>query len=263
MTTTAPKAAHPVAGSHVLLSGGTSGVGLAAAERFARDGADRIVLVGRDATRGQAACEAVSAAGAKTLFVGGDAGDARDSTRIALDAADFLEGRIDTFVSAVAPRGHLGLLNRQDPEELEQVFKGLALPVMQMTRAVLPYMRTHGGTIVNVASDAAKVATPGESVAGGAMAAIAMFSRTAALELKRDGIRVHVVTPSLIAGTPSAERLMSDELGAKVFEKVIEKAHLGVPNADEVASTIVWLASPDAAKVTGQVISVNGGISVG
>jgi NAD(P)-dependent dehydrogenase (short-subunit alcohol dehydrogenase family) len=89
-----------------------------------------------------------------------------------------------------------------------------------------------------------------------------MFSRTVALEMKRDGIRVRVVTPSLIAGTATADRLFADELGVRVFEKIVEKAHIGLPDADEVASTIVWHASPDAAKVTGQVISVNGGISV-
>lgn len=140
---------------------------------------------------------------------------------------------------------------------------GLVLPVMQMNRAVLPYMQENGGTIVNVASDAAKVPTPGESVAGGAMAAITMFSRTLALEVKRHGIRVHAVTPSLIAGTPTADRLLADDFGAKIFGRIIEKAQLGVPDADDVAATILWLASPAAAKVTGQVISVNGGISAG
>ena len=56
---------------------------------------------------------------------------------------------------------------------------------------------------------------------------------------------------------------MADEFGGKIFEKVMGKAQLGVPDADDVAATVLWLASPAAAKMTGQVISVNGGISAG
>ncbi|RSM44262.1 SDR family NAD(P)-dependent oxidoreductase [Amycolatopsis balhimycina DSM 5908] len=250
-------------GCRVLVSGGTSGVGLTAATRFAAAGAERIVVVGRNAERGIQAERSVATAGAEVRFVAGNAGDPHDSTRLAAEAAEFLGGRIDTFVSAVAPRGHLGPLQSQDPHELERVLMGLVLPVMQMNRAVLAYMQDAGGTIINIASDAAKVPTPGESVAGGAMAAIAMFSRTLALEVKRHRIRVHTVTPSLIAGTPTAERLLSEDFGANIFEKAKAKAQLGVPNADDVAETVLWLASQAAAKVTGQVISVNGGISAG
>ena len=258
-----PVPARPPCGSRVLVSGGTSGVGLAVALQFAAAHAERIVLVGRDAERGHKAARSLHSMGAKVHFLAGDAGDAQDSTRVASEAAEFLGGRIDTFVSAVAPGGHLGPLHRQDPVELERVLVGLVLPVMQMNRAALPYMQDLGGTIVNIASDAAKVPTPGESVAGGAMAAITMFSRTLALEVKRHRIRVHTVTPSLIAGTPTAEQLLADEFGAKIFGKIMEKAQLGVPDADDVAATVLWLASPAAAKVTGQVISVNGGISAG
>jgi 2-hydroxycyclohexanecarboxyl-CoA dehydrogenase len=225
--------------------------------------AGRIVLVGRDADRGNTAARGVAAYGAAVHFVAGDAGGAQDSSRVTTEAADFLGGDIDTFASAVAPGGHLGPLLHQDPVELERIILGLVLPVMQMNRAVVPFMQTHGGTIVNIASDAAKVPTPGESVAGGAMAAITMFSRTLALEVKRHGIRVHAVTPSLIAGTPTAERLWADEFGAKTFSRLLQKAQLGVPVAEDVAATVLWLAGPAAAKVTGQVISVNGGISAG
>lgn len=251
------------AGSHVVVSGGTSGVGLAIATHSAAAGAERIALVGRNPARGAAAARVVSDRGADVQFFAGDAGSARDSTRLAAEAADFLGGRIDTFVSAVAPGGHLGPLFHQDAEELERVLLGLVLPVVQMNRAVLPFMKDLGGTIVNVASDAAKVPTPGEAVVGGAMAAITMFSRTLALEVKRYRIRVHSVTPSLIGDTPTAERLLADEFGTKIFGRILEKAALGVPLAEDIAATVLWLAGPTAAKVTGQVISVNGGISAG
>jgi NAD(P)-dependent dehydrogenase (short-subunit alcohol dehydrogenase family) len=252
---------HPIEGSSALISGGTSGVGLATAIQLAQAGAERIVLIGRDPSRGEQARSTVAAHGADVHFLAGDAADPDDSTRLTNQAALLLDGQVDTLISAVAPRGHLGPLEQQDPHDLERVLLGLVLPVIQMNRAALAHMREHGGTIVNIASDAAKVPTPGESIAGGAMAAITMFSRTLSLEVKRYGIRVNAVTPSLIAGTPTAERLLAEEFGAKIFDRVKRMAELGVPDADDVARTILWLVSPAASKVTGQVISVNGGIS--
>src|ERR1039458_8956202 len=96
--------------------------------------------------------------------------------------------------------------------------------------------RLGGGSIVNIASDAAKVATPGESVLGGAMAAIVMFSRVTAIEAKRNGIRVNVITPSLIAGTPTAGHVLRDGFSKNLFEKAASLAHLGVAEPDDLAS---------------------------
>jgi NAD(P)-dependent dehydrogenase (short-subunit alcohol dehydrogenase family) len=120
-----------------------------------------------------------------------------------------------------------------------------------------------GAAIVNVASDAGKVPTPGEAVIGAAMAGIAMFSRTLAMEAKRRRIKVNVVTPSLVSQTLTHERILSDAFSAKLFEKALRAAHLGTVDADEVAGVIAFLAGPDASKITGQVVSINGGISAG
>jgi 2-hydroxycyclohexanecarboxyl-CoA dehydrogenase len=127
---------------------------------------------------------------------------------------------------------------------------------------VLPHMRDQqGGVIINVASDAAKVATPGEAVAGAAMAAIVMFTRTVALEAKRWGVRANVLTPSLIANTASTERICQDQFMSKLFTDVAGHAQLGVAEAEDLAAIVAFLASPDARRLTGQAISVNGGIS--
>src|SRR5699024_5961732 len=128
--------------------------------------------------------------------------------------------------------------------------------------AVLPYMREQkSGSIINIASDAAKVATPGESVLGAAMAAIVMFTRTVAVEAKRDGIRANAITPSLIANTATAERVLSDGFSKKLFEKAAQSAQLGVAEPEDLAELVMFLAGPGSAKLTGQAISVNGGIS--
>jgi NAD(P)-dependent dehydrogenase (short-subunit alcohol dehydrogenase family) len=118
-----------------------------------------------------------------------------------------------------------------------------------------------GGCIINIASDAAKVATPGESLVGAAMAAIVMFTRTVAMEAKRDGVRVNAITPSLVDGTGVTELLFGDEFSGRLFSKARKLAHLGVSQPDEQAALMLYLASPQAAKLTGQAISLNGGIS--
>jgi 2-hydroxycyclohexanecarboxyl-CoA dehydrogenase len=132
-----------------------------------------------------------------------------------------------------------------------------------MMLAALPEMRSRrSGSIINVASDAAKVATPGEALIGAAMAAIVMFSKAAALEAKRERVRINVLTPSLIAGTPGAALIGSDPFSAKMFEKAIATA-LGVASPADLASMTLFLASSAASRITGQTISINGGISVG
>jgi NAD(P)-dependent dehydrogenase (short-subunit alcohol dehydrogenase family) len=119
-----------------------------------------------------------------------------------------------------------------------------------------------GGAIVSFASDAARIATPGEAVLGGALAANVMFIKTLALELGRQNIRLNAVTPSITRGTKTYDRVMASGFSKKLFEKAESRARLGVASAENVAPMAVFLASPLASHITGQVVSVNGGISV-
>ncbi len=249
--------------SAVLIAGGTSGVGLASALRFADAGVRRLALLGRDKDRGEAARQAVTrhCPGAQVEFMAADAGDAGQVEAAATAARDAL-GSIDVLVSSVTGTYRPELLHRTPIADIAAILLGQALPPMLLTRAVLPIMAGQGGgSIVNIASDAAKVATPGESVLGGAMAAIVMFSRVTAIEAKRNGIRVNVITPSLIAGTLTAEAVLRDGFSKNLFEKAAAQAHLGVAEPDDLASLVVFLGGPGAARLTGQAISVNGGIS--
>ena len=252
-----------LADSTVAITGGTSGVGLAAARQFAAAGVTRIALLGRDEQRGSAACTAVTeqTPGAQVDFVRVDANDPADATR-AVEECLALLGRIDVLVNSSSSSAIPALLHDTPIEDIAGLLNGQALAPMHMTRAVLPSMRAQrGGVIVNVASDAAKLATPGETILGGGMAAIVMFSRALAMEAKRDGIRVNALTPSLIAGTPTGERVLKEGFSRKLFTKAASMAQLGVAEPDDLAGLIVFLASPAAARLTGQAISVNGGIS--
>ena len=195
------------------------------------------------------------------VFVTADAGDA-DQVQTAITEAQRALGAIDVLVSSVTAAYRPELLHRTVMTDIAAILLGQALQPMHLTRAVLPVMRAQGGgSIVNIASDAAKVATPGESVLGAAMAAIVMFSRVTAIEAKRDGIRVNVITPSLIADTPTAERVLRDGFSKKLFEKAASLADLGVAEPDDLASLVVFLGGPGSARLTGQAVSVNGGIS--
>ncbi|HEY4004910.1 MAG TPA: SDR family oxidoreductase [Pseudonocardia sp.] len=248
----------------VLITGGTSGVGLATAHRFASAGVARIALIGRNAERGDKACSAVRAAApeAAVHFVAGDANDPAQAVAAATAARDMLGG-VDVLVNSTSAVYVPALLRDTPIEDIAVMLTGQALAPLHMCRAVLPWMAGQGsGAIVNVASDAAKVPTPGESVLGAAMAAIVTFTRTLAVEAKRDGIRVNAVTPSLIEGTIIGERAMAGGFSKKLFEKAKTQAHLGPTEPDDLAQLIVFLAGPGAARITGQVISVNGGISV-
>ena len=96
---------------------------------------------------------------------------------------------------------------------IQSIVDEMLLPPMQMVSAVLPYMRARrSGSIITVASDAGKTATPGETIIGACKAAIIMFTRTIAIEAKRDGVRANVMTPSLVHGTASTERITTDGL---------------------------------------------------
>lgn len=249
----------------VLIVGGTSGVGLATALAFQQAGARRIALVGRNPQRGEQALEVLKEDEQKSqvIFIAADANDADEAERVAAHTHRELGG-LDVLVTATAAAYVPKLLFNTDIHEIPSILNQQALAPLLMSRAVLPYMREQQfGVITNVASDAAKVPTPGETIIGAAMAAITLFSRTLAMEAKRDGIRVNAITPSLINGTPVYDRVMDDPFSAKLFASAAKLAHLGVAEAEDLASLIVYLSGPAARRLTGQTISVNGGISAG
>lgn len=245
----------------VTIVGGSSGVGLASARQFAAAGAERMLLVGRDPQRGESAAQGIRRQGTDCVFLSADAGSAAGSAEIA--AAVRSVGTADAILIATAPTSIVPTpLAKLEQSAPAAILHELLLPTVSVAHAVLPIMRERGGgSLIAVASDAAKIATPGESLIGAAMAAIVMFVRTLALEEKRHGIRANVLTPSLIADTGLSARLAADEFSAALFDRAAKRAQLGVPRADDLAQLVLFLAGPGAQRLTGQAISVNGGIS--
>ena len=255
--------AKPLSECGAVVLGGTAGVGLETAIQLAAAGT-RVVVLGRNAGRGAAACAAAGerVKGAKVTSLPVDATIPTEVSRVEEEARSRL-GAIDVLVCTTGPSHPPQLLRDIALTDIRSRLDEIILPPLYMMHAVLPAMRAQkGGSIITVASDAAKVATPGETLIGAAMGAIVMFARAAALEVKREGVRINLLTPSLIAGTPGAALIDADPFSARMFAKAASLAHLGVAEAEDLAVMAVFLASPAARRITGQAISINGGISV-
>lgn len=256
-------AVRPYADARLVVTGGTSGTGLATAKAFAAAGVRKVALIGRNPQRGEMAKAEVLAAypDIQVEYVSADANDAAQAEQAVATIAGLLGG-IDYLVNGTVATVVPQLFHLTPIEALASIVTEQMMGPLHMSRAVMPVMREQkGGSIVNIASDAGKATTPGETVIGAAMAGIIMFTRTLAMEAKRSGIRVNVITPSLIEGTMAYQRTMSDEFSSKLFSKALKMAQLGLTQPEDLADLIVFLCGPRGARITGQAISVNGGIS--
>lgn len=252
------------AGKVALVTGSTSGIGLAAARQMAEAGAAAVILNGRSEAAGRAALERVrgAAPGCRVRFAAADYTDA-DALAAVFAGIEREFGGLDILVHTGIGGGPPRLFLDIDPADWQRTLDGKFTSLMRCCRSAIPSMRARGGgAIVSIGSDAAKLATPGESVIGAAFAASVMFIKAMAVEHGRDRIRANVVTPSITTGTRTYETVMASDFSRKLFQKAEKRARLGVPEAENVAAVVTFLASPLASHVTGQVVSANGGISV-
>jgi len=247
-----------------LITGSTSGIGLEIAAQLAEAGVSKVMLNGRNPARGEQARHQVMqrSPGTEARFLPADLTNQAEAKWLADETAAAF-GSIDILVTSVS--GTLPPLpfHLIPPDSIDASVRASFLAPLYICHAALPHLiEREGGVILNIASDAGKVATPGEVVIGACKGAVLMMTRTLALEASRHGIRVHAISPSIVKDTASYDRVMASEFSRKLFEKAERRARLGVPGPGDIASLAVYLASPAAARMTGQVVSVNGGISV-
>jgi len=255
-------------GKVALVTGSTSGVGRATALSFAQAGARVVVINGRDETSGEAVRKdlAAQAPGAEIHFVRADM-NSRDDIAALFARTVEIGGGLDVFVhsgygASGKSKGKPDLFENLDLDELEGVITSVFTSLVRCCYHAVPLLKARGGgSIVGVISDAAKVPTPGESVHGGALGGSGMFMRGLAREVGRYGIRVNAVCPSLIRDTRNYELVMADGFSRKLFEKIEKRATLGLPGPGDLANLITFLSGTLAAHITGQMVSINGGIS--
>jgi 2-hydroxycyclohexanecarboxyl-CoA dehydrogenase len=246
--------------SVAFVTGGGRGIGRAVALRLARGG----VAVGigdLDGAAAGAAAAEIEAAGGRALGVSADVTDLA-AVRAAAGAVERHLGPIDVLVNN-AGWDRLEPFVENDPALWDRLIAVNLKGVLHATRAVLDGMIARGrGRIVSIASDAGRVGSSGEAVYAACKAGVIGFSKTLARELARRGITVNVVCPGPTDTALLAE-VMAGERGAKVLEamrRAIPLGRLGTPA--DVAGAVAYFASDEAAYVTGQVLSVSGGLTM-
>jgi 2-hydroxycyclohexanecarboxyl-CoA dehydrogenase len=171
-------------------------------------------------------------------------------------------GKIDVLINN-AGWDELKPFLQTTPDFWEKIIAINYRSVLNTCYAVLPHMVARkAGAVVSISSDAGRVGSMGEAVYAGTKAAIIAFSRTLAREHARDNIRVNVVCPGPTQ-TPLVEEMQRQEFGSRVLgriEQYVPLRRLGKP--EDIAPMVVFLASDAAGFITGQVISVSGGLTM-
>lgn len=244
-----------------LVTGAGGGIGAAICERLAGEGC-HVALFDRDA-------DAVRAAGMKI-----EARGQRASTHV-VDITDYAAVR-DATTALVAEHGGVDILvnnagfdrfaNFLDttPEQWAAIIGVNLHGTLNMHHIVLPYMRERGwGRVVNIASDAGRVGSSMEAVYSACKGGVIAFTKSVARELARTGIRLNVVCPGPTDTPLLAQFLEKGDDGAKVLEalaRAVPMKRIGRP--EDVPGIVAFLASDDAEYITGQVISVSGGLTM-
>jgi len=240
-----------------IVTGGTSGIGRAAAIALAAAGAG-VVVAGRRESEGTETLKQVQAAGGEGLFVRTDV--AREAEMAALVQKTLEKfGRLDIAFNNAGIES-LGPVTEANEAEYRRVFDINVWGVLAAIKHEAPAMlKTGGGSIINTSSVAGHVGMAGASIYVASKFAVEGITKTAALELAKQGIRVNSVAPAAIA-TDMIDRFVGKEGQTRDYLTGLHPiGRLGQPR--EIADAVVWLASEQSSFVTGHSLILDGGFT--
>jgi len=235
-----------------LITGATSGIGRAAADKLARAGV-HVVVVGRNAERGEKTIAAIRAEGGKADFISSDLRNAASARAVARKAVELGDGHVDILINnaGIFPFGPTHEMSEQSFDEVYAL--NVKAPYF-LVAELAPLMAQRGkGAIVNVSTMVADYAAVGLSLYGSSKAAINLLTKGWAAEYGPKGVRVNAVSPGPTRTEGTAA--MGDGL-----QQLAAQAPAGRPAApEEIAEVIVFLASDRASFIHGTVLPVDGG----
>lgn len=238
--------------STALITGGTSGIGRATANKLARLGV-HVLVVGRNPERGEKTVAEIRAAGDKADFISSDLKDARSAREVAKRAVELGNGHVDILVNnaGIFP---FGPTDKTTEEDFDRVYSLNVKAPYFLVAELAPLMAKRGkGAIVNVSTMVADYGVSGMSLYGSTKAAINLLTKAWAAEYGPRGVRVNAVSP----GPTRTEG--TDAMG-EGLEQLAAQAPAGRPaTADEVAEAIVFLATDRASFIYGAKLPVDGG----
>ncbi|MFJ1256655.1 SDR family NAD(P)-dependent oxidoreductase [Cupriavidus sp. CuC1] len=245
----------------VLVAGASGGIGLEVSRLLLERGA-KVALHYRTSPRGLS--ELAERFGSdRVLLVRGDLTKGADVEAIVAQTVERF-GKLDAFLSTVGTALRIKPF-LETPEEMVDMTIDIELrSVMTSIRAVLPHLINNGGgQIVLVGSDSGKVGTSGESVSAACRGGIIAFAKSIAREYARHKVLVNVVCPGPTETELWNDLVRNDEFGGKIGNAMVRATALRrLARPEEVAATAVFLASTEASFITGQAVSVSGGLTM-
>jgi NAD(P)-dependent dehydrogenase (short-subunit alcohol dehydrogenase family) len=239
----------------VLITGGLTGIGRAAALAFAKDGA-KVVVSGRREAEGQALASELLATGAEAEFIRADV-RFEDDVRNLVDSTVARFGRLDVAVNSAGTEGKLGPLTEFTAESYAAMFDTNVLGTLFSMKHALRVMQPQGsGSIVNISSTMGARGSANMSLYAGSKHAVEGITKSAAIEAAAFGVRVNAVAPGP-TDTGMLDRLAGAPEKKAAFYAAIPLKRAGTP--EEVADAITFVASDKARFITGHIIRVNGG----
>ena len=241
----------------VLITGGLTGIGRAAALAFAKSGA-KVVVAGRRDEAGKALAKDLRGLGSEADFINADVRN-EDDVRDLVDKTVQRFGRLDVAVNNAGTEGRPGPITDQTTESYAATFDtnvlGVILSIKHEARAMLAQ---GSGTIINVSSTYGHEGAAGASIYVGSKHAVEGITKSVALELATSGIRVNAVAPGP-TDTGMLTRFTGTPENKAALVTTVPMGRLG--HSDELADAIVFLASDEASFITGHILNVDGGKS--